>query len=203
MTTTREDATSTITSSGQQSIEGLVENGAFNPVHRGQIVEHARIYGLRFIDALRQVGQRNRKNSPLVEHNYSEKDATSFATGAPTVQRFSQRLSASLTKWMTEMTEITCDGAQVYFQAATHLERNIYRRAPEKVNIPRDTVFLVLNPWYGIPESGLHWYLRFLDHHVGKVGMEGTQMDPCVLVKRHGTKVKEILLFPGDYSLML
>lgn len=45
-------------------------------------------------------------------------------------------------------------------------------------------VLKVVKPLYGIPESGLHWYLTYLDHHLTRLGMQRSMVDPCVLLKR-------------------
>lgn len=34
------------------------------------------------------------------------------------------------------------------------------------MDLPEDVVLKVVNPLYRIPEIGLHWYLKYLEHHI-------------------------------------
>ena len=47
-----------------------------------------------------------------------------------------------------------------------------------------DEVFLAVKPLYGIPESGLHWFIIYQTHHVDNIGMIPTTVDPCLLYRR-------------------
>lgn len=55
-----------------------------------------------------------------------------------------------------------------------------------------DDALLALKPLYGIPESGLHWFLSFQNHDVGNVNMKPTKLDPFILSCRNGTKLKGV-----------
>lgn len=62
------------------------------------------------------------------------------------------------------------------------------------------TVLRVVKPLYGIPDSGLHWYLTYLEHHLVRIGMEISVVDPFALIKRrHNQLIREIIL-QVDYS---
>lgn len=45
-------------------------------------------------------------------------------------------------------------------------------------------VLHVMKSPYGIPKSGIHWYLTYLEHHVDRLAMQMTPTDSCVLFSR-------------------
>lgn len=95
------------------------------------------------------------------------------------------------------------DVKQAYIQSATQRARNVYIKALEEMCLHVDAVLHVARSLHGIPESGLHWYLTYLDHHQRRLEMERTTMDPCVLVKRCGAEFDGIVLLQVDDSLAL
>lgn len=58
-----------------------------------------------------------------------------------------------------------------------------------------------VKPFYGIPESGLHWYLTYLNHHINELGMTRSRADPCVLYRRTGTVLDGVIVLQVDDSL--
>lgn len=64
-----------------------------------------------------------------------------------------------------------------------------------------DTVLKVVRPLYGIPESGLHWYLTYLENHVDNLGMNRTKADPCVTWKSKGNCIQGLIVLQVDESL--
>lgn len=81
------------------------------------------------------------------------------------------------------MTAFTRDITQAYIQIAHNLERNVFIEAPAEMNLQHDVVLKVVIPLYGIPESDLHWYLTYLEHHIRRLGMSRSKTDPCVLYR--------------------
>lgn len=62
------------------------------------------------------------------------------------------------------------------------------------------TVLKVVKSLYGIPESGLHWYMTNLEHHLILLGMRRSAVDPCVLYKGAGENLEgAIVLQVDDY----
>lgn len=51
------------------------------------------------------------------------------------------------------------------------------------MELPDDVVLQVIRPLYGIPESGLHWYLTYLRHHQERLGMQRATMDSYFLFR--------------------
>ncbi len=49
-------------------------------------------------------------------------------------------------------------------------------------------ILLALKPLYGVPESGLHWFITYRDHHVKKLGMKQCIVDPCILFKQASSR---------------
>lgn len=104
---------------------------------------------------------------------------------------------------MTELHEFKRDVTQAYTQARSWLERSVYIKAPAEMNLPEDIVLRVIKPLYGIPESGVHWYFTYLDHHLDELQMSRATMDSCLFVKRdHGT-LSGLVILHIDHSLAI
>lgn len=67
--------------------------------------------------------------------------------------------------------------------------------------LPEGYVLKVVKPLYGIPESGLHWYLTYLNHHLRTLGMKRSRVDLCVLYRRTGSKLEGVIVRQVDDSL--
>lgn len=61
--------------SRKRELEGKIQNGTFVPFNQSGVAEGTRIFGPRFIDALKKVGD-DMKKSRLVAKNCSDQDAT-------------------------------------------------------------------------------------------------------------------------------
>lgn len=91
---------------------------------------------------------------------------------------------------------------QAYLQITKPLEHPVYIQPPAEMNFPDDVVLRVLRPLCGIPESGLHWYLTYLEYHLECSGMQRSTVDPSVLYRR-GKGLLELIVLQVDYFLML
>lgn len=76
------------------------------------------------------------------------------------------------------------DITQEYLQSDNPLPRTVCIRTPPYMVLYEDMVLRVVNPLYGIPESGLHWYLTYTEHHTERQGMKRTTSDPCIMYNR-------------------
>lgn len=81
------------------------------------------------------------------------------------------------------------------------LELRIFIKAPKKLELSEDTVLEVMKPLYSIDESVHHWYLSYLSHQLEHQHMTKSMMDPCVLIRRGGTKLRGLVLLQVDDSL--
>ena len=170
--------------SRKAELEGLTKDGTFEPIHESKVPTTVRIFGSRFVDELKKVGCMLKKKSRLVAQNYTDDEATAIPTKAPTVQRISQRVALCIAASMSSMNMYTRDITQAYIQSHTQLERDVYIRAPKEMELPPGYIIKVVKPLYGIPESGLHWYLTYLTHHLDTLRMTRTRSDPCILIRR-------------------
>lgn len=187
--------------SRRKEIEGLLQEGTFEIASRRDLPEGTRVFGSKFIDQLKRAGDAIRKKSRLVAQNYQDADAVKIATKAPTVQRFSQRVLLSLAASSTNMDLCTRDVTQAYVQSDKRLERPVFIKPPPEMGLSPDTVLRVVRPLYGIPESGLHWYLTYLEYHTEQLGMRRTTVDPCVFVRRDGGELSGLIALQVDDSL--
>ena len=75
----------------------------------------------------------------------------------------------------------------------------MYLEPPQEMQLPKDRVLLARKPLYGIPESGLHWYLTYHKHHTERLGMSAYRSDPCLLYdQRADETVKAVVVLQVD-----
>ena len=72
---------------------------------------------------------------------------------------------------------------------------------PSELGLPSGYALKVLKPLYGIPESGLHWYLTYLSHHLDTLDMIRTTVDPCVLVRKVNGTLDGLIILQVEDSL--
>ena len=85
----------------------------------------------------------------------------------------------------------------------------MYVRAPKEMNFIKTAVLKVIKPLYGMPESPIHWFKTFLQHHTEKLSMYQVPLDPCLLYAEEdgalqgllGMQVDDIL-FSGSESYL-
>lgn len=124
--------------------------------------------------------------------------STIISTKSPIIQISSQRIICCTAASLTNHKPYILDMPQAYIQSRSNPERVIYLQAPEEMGLAHDECLLVLKPLYGIPESGLHWFLTFQNHHIEKLVMAATTVDPCLLSKREGKSIDGIATIQVD-----
>lgn len=139
-----------------------MDNGTFLPVPEDSVPANTRVFGSRFVDELKRVDLGTLFKSRLVAQNYGDEGAAGIAPKAPTVQSFSQRLMFLLAASVMGTKPFLRDISQAYLQSDTSLEREVCIYPPPELGLPDETVLKVMKPLYGIPESGLRWYLTYL-----------------------------------------
>lgn len=60
---------------------------------------------------------------------------------------------------------------------------------------PHGKLLRVVKPLYGLPESGLYWYLTYSAHHLEIIGMRRVRSAPCVLVRKENDGLVRLVLF--------
>lgn len=73
--------------------------------------------------------------------------------------------------------------------------------ASGELGLPSDVVLKAMKPKYGIIESGLQLYKKYLNHHVGRLGMERSKFYPCLLMQRVNGKETGIIVLKVDEGL--
>lgn len=90
-------------------MDGLIKDGAFIKVRKVDIADELRIFGSRFFDKMKNVGEHLRRKSRLVTQNYADEGSATMATKAPIVQRFSKRLALRIAFSSPNMAPYTRD----------------------------------------------------------------------------------------------
>lgn len=83
---------------------------------------------------------------------------------------------------------------QEYIQSHSELQLEVCTREPDELWWQDGFVFKVFKPLYGIPDSGLHWYLTYLTHNLDTFKMNKARMDICVLLRRQNNSLEGLIL---------
>jgi hypothetical protein len=167
----------------EKELRGLLGRGMFRVVKRAEVPHGIMIYGTRWVDTQKADGS---KKSRLVAQNFRDHAASSVTTRSPTVSRLAQRV-AVMSAAISRLPVFVRDVSQAYTQSESFLERSVYVRAPREMNLAEDEVLLLLRTLYGIPESGLHWFITFHNHYTEVLQMSSSRADPCLLYKHINT----------------
>lgn len=71
-------------------------------------------------------------------------------------------------------------------------------KPPKEMGLSKDELLLVIGPLYGIPESGLHWFLTYQPHHISKLDRKSSKLDQCVLYRRKNENLKRLKIMQVD-----
>ena len=184
-------------------LEGLSQIGTFKVVDISESEGH-RLYNSVFVDLIKKDGT---KKSRFCVAAFNDKEHQLF-TAAPTITRKSLRLLVALCE-MFGFAMYTRDIVKAFIQSKTVLRRPVFVRAPQEMNLAKRAVLKVIKPLYGMPESPIHWFRTFLQHHTIKMSMCKVPMDPCLLYTEDfgvlqgllGMQVDDIL-FGGTKSFL-
>ena len=185
-----------------KEIRGLLKRGTFQIVHRDSVPNGERIYGTKWVDVIKQVDGKSVPKSRLVAQNYCDEGALEISTRSPTISRTGQRLVLATAAQNADHVLYSRDIIQAYLQSQSELERSIFLKPPMELNLDDDFVLRAVKPLYGIPESGLHWFLTYQDHHLNRLGMQPTRYDPCLLFLRDNNRTLGITALQVDDNLV-
>jgi len=155
-------------------------------VPRDTVPKGTRVYGTRWVDTTKKRDDGSIvEKSRLVAQNYKDYQSRETPTKAPTISRFGQRLCLCIGAMYPDMTPFTRDITQAYTQSKDTLLRKVYLQPPKEMRLPYDQVLLAVKPLYGIPESGLYWFITYRDHHVNELKMTSCTVDKCILYRHY------------------
>jgi hypothetical protein len=187
------------TESREREISGLQEQQMFEVVPRSSVPEGTRIFGTRWVDTMKSTPQGSIRKSRLVAQNYNDKDSAEIPTRAPTISKAALRVVVATAASMRKTNRAYLrDITQAYTQAESALERAVYLEAPPEMKLSQDHVLLCLKPLYGIPESGLHWFVTYSEHHRNSLRMRPSRADKCLFVRKDDEGVSVTALQVDD-----
>lgn len=124
----------------------------------------------------------NRETGSLEVKTYNSLDYNQYFNS--TVSRVGQRIALATAALYPEHCSYIRDFLQDYMQSKSQLERTDFLPRPPEMKLSEGKVLLVKNPLYGIPESGLHWFMTYLKNHIEKHGMSATSGYTFVMFRR-------------------
>lgn len=137
-------------------MEVLISNETFHPVSSSTVPYGTRVFGSRLVDELKRVDAGVLIKSRLVVQNYADEGSAQIATKPPTVQRFTQRSVLSLAACLPDSSAFIRDITKAYVQSEENMEREVFIKPPEELDLASDIVLKVEKALYGIPASDLH-----------------------------------------------
>ena len=174
--------------SRRKELDGLFEQGAIEVVDISTVPKDSTFFKSRFVDKIKFAGtDKAYKKSRLVVQGYGDTAKQQILTQAPTIQRASQRILLGLAPSLRlhgGMTLYLRDISQAYVQSTSQLARNVFIKPPVDLQLPRNLVFRVARPLYGLAESGAHWFNTYHKHHVDKLNMATSTFNPCLLFEK-------------------
>lgn len=163
--------------SRRQELQFLSELSVFEVVDVAESKGH-RLYRSKFLDKIKANGD---NHSRLCAAAWNDQEHGLF-TAAPTIRRISLRLLFAIcAAYGYELS--SRDVVRAFLRSKTKLRRPIYMRAPKEMGLRKGQILKVLRPLYGMPESPIHWYKTYLDHHREELKMSQASLDPCLLYK--------------------
>lgn len=109
-----------------------------------------------------------------------DKDKPRLFTFSPTISKASFRLMLSLAASLDYPVFIR-DVSQAFVCAEYDLLRDAFVVPPKELNLPKNVLWRLKKPLYGLPESGLLWYETYRRHHEMRLQMATAITDPCLL----------------------
>lgn len=77
-------------------------------------------------------------------------------------------------------------------------------KLPADMGLPKDLVWKVVKPLYGIPENALYWYHTYLTHEEERLNIRHSIIDPFILMHHDRNKNLEgLVAMMVDYILMI
>lgn len=168
---------------------GVIKLEKYNRIKHGD----GRLFNSRFVREIKGKGTNSLyEKTRMVIAAWGDQDKNEILTQSPTLQRASQRLIAAIAPslFMFKNRKIGIwlrDISQAYTQSTSLLNRLICARIPKELrdSYPEGTIMVILKPLYGIPESGTHWWVTYMDHHLKELQMEPSTYDPCLLITKN------------------
>lgn len=79
-----------------------------------------------------------------------------------------------------------CDKSQAYIQSRSLLNQEFYAKILDEFrdNYVKDSIFVILKPFYGIPEAGTHCWVAYNNHYIKELVMEPSTYGPCLLISK-------------------
>ena len=181
-------------------MKGLLYHKTFQVVDKSSVPKGTRIFGLRWVDALKTVDGVTMEKSRIVARNFKDKDALRVSTRSPTATRLGLGTSACLSTIFSQHQPYLRDISQAYVQSKQNLSRKIILHPLPEMKFPNGKVLFALKPLYGIPEAGLYWFVTYSQHHLNELGMKSTSFDACILYRRNNKTVEGITILQVDDS---
>lgn len=146
------------------------------------------------------------EKSRLYTQGHSDQDKNSLLTQSPTIQRASQRVTATLSSSLKARNINLCirDIRQSYSQPQSSLKRVVYAYLLKEMKAiyNEDTIIRLVKPSYGIEEASLHWFATYFKYHLNNLQKEISTYDPCLLIS-NSNKQFAVVGIQTDDALIL
>lgn len=187
--------------SDQAEMDSLIAKGVIKVVEYDPFIHTGRIFKSRMVRTVKgRETDHPFEKSRLVIQAFNDEGKEFILTQSPTLTRVGQRTILSTAPaliWLEEhkhkpvveaahMILFCKDVSQAYTASKSKLLREFRSWLPEEQQRFYRTIMVIISMFaqYGIPESGLHWYVTYIRHHIDKLSMEPSTFDPCLLMTK-------------------
>lgn len=116
--------------------------------------EHSNILSSRFVLTLENVGIQNEQHKEsLVAQGHTDKEKPIIVHDSTTLKYWSLRIILSFAG-ITQYTLWSQDINQAYIQSDEPLRRPIFMKRQKQLNVPKDVIWKLVKPLYGVWYSG-------------------------------------------------
>ena len=91
--------------------------------------------------------------------------------------------------------------SQAYFQSAGKLLREVYLRPNKHLQAPVGSILKLLQPLYGLADSGEYWCATFAEHLMRNLGMQTVASDTFLFFRRARAQLRGLLASYVDETL--
>lgn len=186
----------------KREVHGILTKGGFEIVKPQDVPRNANIISNRYVLAIKDPGtDSERLKARLILQGHRDQERNNIANDAPVLMRYSIRIIISLSVNEFDCKMLTRDVEQAYIQSLP-LPRPVYTPAPKEANLPPNTMLRVIQPHYGLVESGTIWFDTYYPVYKDKLLMDPADIDPCLLFKTDQQNLTGIVGLVTDDSLV-
>ena len=173
----------------KKEIKGLMERGNWKAVYKNEVPDDANLLEGMFVLAIKDEGTNQEvSKARFVVQGYRDKMKTSVVHDTATARQHSTQVLVGLAA-LFGFRLFSTDVTQAYLQSAEQLMRDLYVIPSEEFELGPDQVLKLLNPLYGLADSGDYRGKTLKAHLQTELGMDSAVNDAALFFKTAGEEL--------------